>query len=295
MKNFQTAWVLLGLLMIGPYFAPAQRKANPNPSLGTQTIPLPNGSLFVSAVEIQKNGRLFYLHGSLTNRTNKDWEYLRLNLNWLVGDQQMGEFETLEFGALKAGDTHRFGILGDGHLLTTGPAAGVPITSAIFSLADGIYPVTYRFSLLKPKQGPLMTVVESEFRIILLPSRQGIQLDIENSTESVLELDWNRSAFVAPDGTSGKVLHDKASASDARASLPPTIVPPGTRFRGLVFSAGSVVEDRLSRSGYRLAPMLPDGPSSSAMVGRAFGIVLAIQGASKPFFDYRFQVESVDD
>jgi hypothetical protein len=63
-----------------------------------------------------------------------------------------------------------------------------------------------------------------QFSIILLGTRAGIMIDIENKTDTTLSLVWDESALIDIDGYSHKIVHGSTRRIDVQRSIVSTPV-----------------------------------------------------------------------
>lgn len=101
-------------------------------------------------------------------------------------------------------------------------------------------------------------------RVIALPSRTGIEFDLNNKTGFPIRIPWNDAAFVGIDGKSQQVMHLGMKYTDCTSQKAPSvIVGHGSVIEG-VYPCGNLHFS----SSWVVAPILPGGPVASADTAR---------------------------
>jgi len=72
------------------------------------------------------------------------------------------------------------------------------------------------------------------------PDSKMLHFIVENLAESTLALQWDEAAFVGLEGTADRVIHTGVKYMDTGKSLPPTIVPRGTKHSDAVIPASNI-------------------------------------------------------
>lgn len=72
-----------------------------------------------------------------------------------------------------------------------------------------------------------------------------VSVAIRNNTSAVLEVDWNRSAYVYSSGRSVGIISGGVRIGDAGALVPPSIIPPGAALAELLYRRDSVSVDEV--------------------------------------------------
>lgn len=105
---------------------------------------------------------------------------------------------------------------------------------------------------------------------------------LQNATASTIEVLWDRSALVDPDGVAYGIMPGSARVGDASAAfLPTSVIPPGGRLEEFVFRRDDV------RIGSAVPPTV-----SAAWANRVFSLTLSARvDGEVVFITYRFKVE----
>lgn len=105
---------------------------------------------------------------------------------------------------------------------------------------------------------------------------------LQNATTSTIEVLWDRSALVDPDGVAYGIMPGSARVGDARAAfLPTSVIPPGGRLEEFV----------LRRDDVHIGSVVPP-IVSAAWANRVFSLTLSARvDGEVVFITHRFKVE----
>jgi hypothetical protein len=107
-----------------------------------------------------------------------------------------------------------------------------------------------------------------------------VEVRVDNSSNGVIEVDWDRSVFVDADGRSGGIVPGSTRRGDVGLELPPSVVPPGSWFQEAVIRRDDVSLD------------LVEALVFEAVDGAEVGATLAIEiGGTTAWISDRFRFE----
>lgn len=99
-----------------------------------------------------------------------------------------------------------------------------------------------------------------------------VELELSNESAAVVEVDWNRSAFVHADGQSVGVIPGTTKVMDSGRETPPSIIPPGARLEEYI-----IREDAVSLGD--VEPLITVGD-----IEQEVGVTLALACDGQPSF-----------
>jgi len=103
-----------------------------------------------------------------------------------------------------------------------------------------------------------------------------VGLVIESKSESVLQFITDLSTFTASSGNSSKLVPEGTKYIDAKNSVPPSAIPPRSRFQKSFFSADSIYYSSGQYGGWRSQAWIPN-----SLAGTTFVFTYKINGIDK--------------
>ncbi|MFM8559508.1 MAG: hypothetical protein ACKOC6_07885 [bacterium] len=183
------------------------------------------------------------------------------------------------------------------------PAPERTVLGAVTSAADSVGAVpgssdalfVYRFRMTSPGGSAGFAFRDRDLSFSVRPSPNALYFQVENLQGRPVQIDWDRSEFVDPNGRTGKVGHNTTRWRDRFNVQAYTMVPPQQRYSDYVFALddlldpGSTLETQLRR------PLLPEDTSAPTYSGKSFGVDLVFLVENQPrTYSFRFQVQSVN-
>jgi hypothetical protein len=115
----------------------------------------------------------------------------------------------------------------------------------------GCGPAGYRFAMQKPVASDTMAYEDDSVKVVYRVEKDsmncniesgvlqyedytGIDFIMENKTDKVLTIDWNKLSFKDPAGNSGPVFHNGIRFIDRSGPKVPTTIPPQGRINDIV-------------------------------------------------------------
>lgn len=131
--------------------------------------------------------------------------------------------------------------------------------------------------------------------ILWVPTTTRVNFLITNKTEHSVKILWDESAFVMPNGTSRRVVHNGVKYSEVNNSQPPSVIARGGMLNDFIVSADQCVNLGVDGGWYEAAflPKSPDAAAVQTLKGMTFSILLPLQidGVTN---EYQFSF-SIDD
>lgn len=145
----------------------------------------------------------------------------------------------------------------------------------------------YRFALVDPETVFPWDYEDDIAEFVFSPSHDRIGFTIENKTNDPLKIDWEKSAYIDPDGVSHRIIHRGVKLVERAQAEEPTTIPPLTQVDEFAYPADEVawVEDLREWKEPELFP-------ASGSEGRTFSLSLTVMsGADRKDYVFRFQIE----
>jgi hypothetical protein len=150
----------------------------------------------------------------------------------------------------------------------------------------------YRFRQIQPG-GSGFTYRDRELSFYFRPSTDALHFQVENLTDQPIWIDWDRSTFYIPQGSSDRVAHSTTRWEDRNSAQAPTQIPGLQRFGDytipmtyLLDPAGS--DEQLHRR------LLPENDSALHYADAEFGVDLVFLISNVPRnYTFRFKVANI--
>jgi hypothetical protein len=150
----------------------------------------------------------------------------------------------------------------------------------------------FRFKQTEPASDRF-TFQDRELSFYFRPTPEALHFQIENRTDRPVWIDWDRSSFMSPNGSSGQIAHAATRWQDRYGTQPPTQIVGLQRYSDYAFPADYLVdpagdERQLHRT------LLPEDDTALHYVDRAFGVNLTFRIDDRLIpYTFRFKVASV--
>ena len=187
---------------------------------------------------------------------------------------------------------------------TPPPAAAPekPASTAVTQAADTVGSIpgsadalfVYRFKQTDPPAGGTFSYRDRDLSFSFRPSPNALYFGVENLQGRPVQIDWDRSTFLDPDGQSTKVAHSTTRWRDRFSNQALTQVMPQQRYTDYVFSMDDLLDPGADPETQLRRPLLPEDNSAPAYTGKLFGVDLTFLIEGQPrTYTVRFQVASV--
>ncbi len=169
--------------------------------------------------------------------------------------------------------------------------AGAPdSTSPVPGSAAAQY--RFRFTQIQPGSDRF-TFQDRDLSFYFRPAPDALHFQIENRQNLPVWIDWDRSTFYDPQGSSGKVAHGTTRWEDRFHVQPPTQIGGLQRFSDYVLPL-DYLQDPGGTNEQLHRPLLPEDARAMQFSGRDFGVDLVFRIEERPrTYSFRFRVASV--
>lgn len=152
----------------------------------------------------------------------------------------------------------------------------------------------YRFKQLAPPATGTFSYRDRDLSFSFRPSPNALYFGVENLQGRPVQIDWDRSTFLHPDGQTAKTAHSTTRWKDRYSSQALTQVSPQTRYTDYVFSIEDLLDPGASPDTQLRRPLLPEDQRAPTYSGKTFGVDLffLIEGQPRTY-TVRFEVASV--
>jgi hypothetical protein len=153
-------------------------------------------------------------------------------------------------------------------------------------------PYIYRFRMTDPG-GSGFNYQDRDLSFYFRPGPDALYFQVENRQNRAVWIDWERSTFYDPNGSSDKVAHGTTRWEDRFKTQPSTQVPGLQRFGDYAFPM-AYLYDPAGRSAQIHRPLLPEDGTAPQYTDRGFGVDLVFLIEDRPrTYAFRFKVASV--
>ncbi len=160
----------------------------------------------------------------------------------------------------------------------------------VFKYGFGVYPVTYKLSLLKPAVSDSLAFSDDAISVVFVPSATALNFVLQNKGDAPVKLDWNMVSFVSLDGTAQGVIHNGVKLSDRTAPKAPSMVPPRARIEDAIIPVENI---ELVGTEWVTNQLLPSGPISLKMPGLEFSVFMPLDiGGTTRNYSFVFKILS---
>ncbi len=152
----------------------------------------------------------------------------------------------------------------------------------------------YRFRQTDPAASGTFSYRDRDLSFSFRPSPNVLYFGVENLQGRPVQIDWDRSVFLNPDGQTAKVAHSSTRWRDRFSTQAFTQVLPQQRYTDYVFSIDDLLDPGASPDTQLRRPLLPEDSSAPAYADKSFGVDLLFLVEGQPrTYTFRFQVVSV--
>jgi hypothetical protein len=179
--------------------------------------------------------------------------------------------------------------------------SGLDVPSAVVSgAADSVSPrpgspgalYRFRFRQIDPASDRF-TFLDRDLSFYFRPTPAALFFQVENRQGRPVWIDWERSSFGDPLGSSGKIAHATTRWGDRFRSQSPTQIAGLQRYTDYFFPVDYLVDPGSSDAQLH-RPLLPEDSSAPQFEDREFGVSLVFLIEDQPrVYNFRFRVASV--
>lgn len=163
---------------------------------------------------------------------------------------------------------------------------------AVPGSADAAY--VYRFKQTDPSASGTFSFRDRDLSFSFRPSPNALYFGVENLQGRPVQIDWDRSVFIDPNGRTGKVGHTTSRWRDRFSTQPLAQVLPQQRYSDYVFALDDLLDPGATPDTQLRRPLLPEDASALTYAGKSFGVDLVFMIENQPrTYPFRFQVLSV--
>lgn len=177
----------------------------------------------------------------------------------------------------------------------------LPQTSAyVIGAADSVTPVPgspaskyrVRFRMVEPGSDRF-NFQDDDLSFAFRPTPGALHIMIENKQNFPVSIDWDRSIFHAPLGSTGKVANANSRWQQRFNAQPPSMINPLGRYSDYMFPMDYLIDP--AGIGQQLhRPLIPEDDSAPSFTDRDFGVSLVMRIDQEPrTYNFRFKVVSV--
>ena len=164
---------------------------------------------------------------------------------------------------------------------SVGASAGSP---------DALY--RYRFKQIDPSS-ERFTFQDRDLSFYFRPAPDALHFQVENRQNRPVWIDWERSQFLDPLDSTGKIAHGTTRWTDRYSVQPPTQIMGLQRYGDYLLPSDYLLDPGASDRQVHRA-LFPEGESAPQFDGREFGANLVFRIADQPrTYSFRFRVASV--
>jgi hypothetical protein len=155
-------------------------------------------------------------------------------------------------------------------------------------------PYAYRFRQTEPSGGGTFSFRDRDLSFSFRPGPNVLYFGVENLQGRPVQIDWDRSVFVDPNGRTAKVGHNSTRWRDRFSTRALTQVLPLQRYTDYVFSLDDLLDPGADEDTQLRRPLLPEDESAMTYAGKTFGVDLVFMVENQPrTYTFRYQVQSV--
>jgi hypothetical protein len=118
--------------------------------------------------------------------------------------------------------------------------------------------------------------LERPFTRDLMVGTPALGLQARNKTQDVIEIDWNRTVLVDPNGQTQRVIHQGVKIADRASATAPSIIPPGAMLKDSVIPSEGIRFESGRYGGWR-AP----GYFDQLRIGSRIGLTITTKQGDK--------------
>lgn len=151
----------------------------------------------------------------------------------------------------------------------------------------------YRFRQIDPASDRF-TFQDRELSFYFKPTPDALHFQVENRQDRPVWIVWERSAFIDPDGRSGKVAHSTTRWDDRFKVQPDTQIPGLQRYTGDYLLPLDYLFDPAGSTQQTHRPLFPEDQRAPQNEDKVFGVDLSFLIDERPrTYSFRFRVVSV--
>lgn len=185
--------------------------------------------------------------------------------------------------------------------LTPPPAPDPGLSHVVVGASDsvGAIPGTpgamfyYRFRQIDPASDTF-TFQDRELSFYFKPTPDALHFQVENRQDRPVWIVWERSTFLDPYGSNGKLAHSTTRWDDRFKSQPDTQIPGLQRYTGDYLLPLDYLFDPAGGTVQTHRPLFPEDQRAPQHEDKIFGVDLAFLIEERPrTYSFRFRVVSV--
>lgn len=100
--------------------------------------------------------------------------------------------------------------------------------------------IKWNFLLVQPMQANNLFFTDSNIDISFVISKNQINYEIINKTDSGIKINWDDLSFVSPSGRASRIIHSGVRLIDRNSTQAPTTIPPGSRISDEVIPSENI-------------------------------------------------------
>jgi len=163
-------------------------------------------------------------------------------------------------------------------------------TAAIPGSPDALY--RFRFRQVDPASDRFV-FQDRELSFYFRPTPDALHFQVENRQDRPVWIQWERSTFIDPNGSTGKIAHSTTQWDDRFKTQADTQIPGLQRYSDYVLPLDYLL-DPAGKPDQMHRPLLPEDRSAPQYSDRSFGVDLTFIVDGKPInYPFRFRVASV--
>jgi hypothetical protein len=163
-------------------------------------------------------------------------------------------------------------------------------TGAIPGAADALY--YYRFRQVEPSSDRF-TFQDRDLSFYFRPTPDALHFQIENRQDRPVWIQWDRSTFTDPNGSTGKIAHGTTTWGDRFKGQADTQIGGLQRYSDYLLPLDYLLDPAGSNEQLH-RPLLPEDHTAPQYSDRVFGVELMFLVEGRPrSYPFRFRVASV--
>lgn len=163
-------------------------------------------------------------------------------------------------------------------------------TAAIPGAPDALY--RFRFRQTDPASDRFV-FQDRELSFYFRPTPDALHFQVENRQDRPVWIQWERSTFTDPNGSTGKIAHSTTQWDDRFKSQADTQIPGLQRYSDYVLPLDYLL-DPAGSSEQLHRPLFPEDRNAPTYSDRSFGVDLTFIVDGRPVsYPFRFRVASV--
>lgn len=154
----------------------------------------------------------------------------------------------------------------------------------------------YTFIMTKPKVNEKLFYEDKSIKILFNITSEQINFQLNNKTEDLIEINWNKVTFVDFNSESQKIFHSNIKFIDKEKIMPETIIPPLAKINDFILPSVNSYYGEYSKSwvSNTLFPYLYK--DSKELINKTFGVFfpLKINNITQNYY-FTFQIKNISE